>query len=227
MEAEKKSLLAELTALEIKRRIAETRETATVQIIDEQIDALGEKISRIDYGLSALNIQATIPGQWIAPDIEKTRGMFLKRGQPLGLVADLDNVLIRATAGQEHAAMLNDHDLRQVEIRFKGRPDVTLAGEIEQIYPAGQEELPSEALGYAVGGSMPTSVEDPRGMTTAENFFEVRIKPVIDTTVNDPNNPLRLLPGQRIVARIQMPDKPLALQWWKSLRRLFQRRFHI
>lgn len=227
MEAEKKSLLAELVALETKRRIAETRETAMVQIIDEQIDALGEKISRIDYELAALNIQATLPGQWISPDIEKTRGMYLKRGQQLGLIADLDNVIIRATAGQEHASMLNDNDLRHVEMRVKGRPDVKMTGEIEQIYPAGQEELPSEALGYAVGGSMPTLVDDPHGIRTAEKFFEIRIKPVIDSTLNDPNDQIRLFTGQRIVVRIQMPDKPLAVQWWRSLRRLFQRRFHI
>ncbi len=227
LEAEKKSLLAELRSLEAKRRIAQTREIAAAQIIDEQIEALGEKIARIDYELASLNIQATLPGKWISPDIEKSMGAYLSRGQKLGLVADLDNVLIRATAGQEHAAMLNDQDLIHVEIRVKGRPDVTLTGEIEQIYPAGQEELPSKALGYAVGGSMPTLVEDPRGVRTAEKFFEIRIKPIIDPNLNDSNNQIRLLPGQRIVARIQTPNKPLAVQWWRSLRQLFQRRFHI
>ncbi len=123
--------------------------------------------------------------------------------------------------------MLNDNDLKHVEIRVKGRPDVKMTGEIEQIYPAGQEELPSQALGYAVGGSMPTLVEDPHGIRTAEKFFEIRIKPIIDPTLYDPNNPIRLFTGQRIVARIQMSDKPLAVQWWRSIRRLFQRRFHI
>ena len=95
-----------------------------------------------------------------------------------------------------------------------------LTGQIEKIFPAGQEVLPSEALGYAVGGSMPTLSQDPRGIKTAEKFFEIRIRPDSDTSI-------RLLTGQRIVARIQLRSKPLVFQWWLSLRQLFQRRFHI
>jgi hypothetical protein len=95
-----------------------------------------------------------------------------------------------------------------------------LTGRIETILPAGQEVLPSEALGYAVGGSMPTLLQDPRGLKTAEQFFEIRIRPA-------PESPVRLLSGQRVLARIQMPSKPLAVQWWQSARQLFQRRFHI
>jgi len=95
-----------------------------------------------------------------------------------------------------------------------------LKGRIEKILPAGQEVLPSEALGYAVGGSMPTLIQDPSGLKTAEQFFEIRIRPA-------PESPVRLLSGQRVVVRIQMPSKPIAIQWWQSARQLFQRRFHI
>jgi hypothetical protein len=93
-------------------------------------------------------------------------------------------------------------------------------GHIEAIFPAGQEVLPSKALGYAVGGSIPTVMQDPSGVRTAEKFFEIRIRPTQSETV-------RLLSGQRVVARFQLPSKPLAAQWWRSVRQLFQRRFHI
>jgi len=84
----------------------------------------------------------------------------------------------------------------------------------------GLEDLPSEALGYAVGGPMPTAPQDPEGKKSAEMFYEIRIKPEADSSI-------RLLPRQRVVARIQMHRKPLAVQWWLSIRQLFQRRFHI
>jgi len=220
LEAEKKSLLAELRALAAKQRIAELQEIAAVQIIDEQIAALQEKIARVEFELDSLHLRPTLAGTWISPEIEKTRGMYLNRGQQVGLIAGLEDVHIRATAGQQLAALLVEQAFKQLEIRVKGRPNVMVTGEIERIFPAGQEVLPSEALGYAVGGSMPTISQDPRGTRAAENFFEIRIKP-------DTDSPVRLLSGQRVIARIQMPSKSLAAQWWRSLRQLFQRRFHI
>ncbi|MBN2181274.1 MAG: efflux RND transporter periplasmic adaptor subunit [Sedimentisphaerales bacterium] len=224
LEAEKKGLLAELRGFQAKRRIAQTRDMAEVQMLDEQIEALNEKIARIDYELAALDIKASLEGTWISPDIDKARGLYLSRGQMIGLVADLDNVFVRAAAGQELAAMLINHTGNfaetNVEIRVKGRPDVTLSGQIEQILPAGKEQLPYQAMGYAVGGSIPTLIDDPKGLHAAERFFEVRIKPHFD-------KPDQLRSGQRVVARIQMPDRPLLFQWWSDIRQLFQRRFHI
>ena len=224
LEAEKESLLAELRGLEAKRRIAETREVAAAQIIDDQIKALKEKISRIESKLAALNIKATLQGIWVSPDIDKTRGGYLNRGQEIGLVADMNSVLIRTVARQELAAMLIDqaknYAQTNVEIKARGRPDIHLTGQIGQVLPAGQQKLPYQAMGYAVGGSMPTVKDDPKGLETAEKFFEVRIKPDFD-------EPDQLRPGQRVVTRIQMPEKSLAVQWWRAIRQLFQRRFHI
>ena len=220
LEAEKKSLLAELRGLQIQQRIAELEEVAVVQILAERIEALEEKIARVDFELSSLRLQPELSGTWVSPDVEKAKGAYLHRGEQIGLVASLDDVLIRATAGQELAAKLMEQAYEQVEIRVKGRPDAMLTGKIEKRLPAGQEVLPSKALGYAVGGSMPTLLRDPSGLKTVEQFFEIRIRPA-------PESPVRLLCGQRVLARIQMPSKPVAVQWWQSARQLFQRRFHI
>jgi hypothetical protein len=67
---------------------------------------------------------------------------------------------------------------------------------------------------------MPTISQDPRETRTAERFFEIHIKPDTEAGV-------RLLSGQRVVVRCRMEAKPLAAQWYRSLRQLFQRRFHI
>jgi putative peptide zinc metalloprotease protein len=220
LEAEKKSSIAERRSLEIKRRIAETEELAAAQILDEQIEALNEKIARLEFELEALNLKPPVSGTWVAPEIEYFKGAYLERGKSLGFVASLDEVIIRATAGQKIAGMLREQAEKEVEFRVKGQPKVLITGAIEQIFPSGQEVLPSEALGYAVGGPMPTDPQDPEGKKSAEMFFEIRIKPDADSSA-------RLLTGQRVVARIRMEAKPLAVQWWHSVRQLFQRRFHI
>jgi putative peptide zinc metalloprotease protein len=220
LQAERKILTAELRRLQIKQRVAQIQEIAAAQILAEQIQALQEKILRVDFQLSSLHLKPVLSGTWVSPGIEKFKGIYLRRGEQIGLVAGLDDVRIRATAGQNLAAILVEQAYERLEIRVKGRPDVMLTGEIEAIFPAGQDILPSEALGYAVGGSMPTIVQDPTGVRTAEKFFEIRIRPIPDSTV-------RLLSGQRVVARIRLPSKPLASQWYRSARQLFQRRFHI
>ena len=220
LEAEKKVSMAKLRELQIRKRIEETREVTAAQILAEKIEAMKEKIARVDYELSSLSLQSDIPGTWVSPDIEKRVGMFLPRGERVGFVADLNKVLIRAVAGQDLAATLVEHAQKQLEIRVKGCPDVMIEGRIEKIFPAGKEVLPSQALGYAVGGSIATHAQDLRGIRSAEKFFEVRIGP-------DPDSDVRLLTGQRVVARIRLPSKPIAARWWRSLRQLFQRRFHI
>jgi putative peptide zinc metalloprotease protein len=220
LQTEKKTLQAELIALEAKKRIATTREVAAAQILTEQIEAMKEKMARVDFELSSLHLRPSRPGKWVSPDIDKIKGMYLQRGKQIGFIADLDDVFIRATAGQNLAALLIDQARDQLEIRVKDRPDVLLTGRIEKIFPAGQEVLPSEAMGYGVGGTMPTQRQDPYGRKTVEQFYEIRIRPNRDASV-------RLLTGQRVVARVQLRSKPLAAQWWLSVRQLFLRRFHI
>ena len=220
LEAEKKALLADRRALEVRLQRAQTEEVAAAQIIAEQIDALNEKIARVESDLAALDLRPPFDGTWVAPDIDRAKGTYLRRGERIGFVGSLDALIVRATAGQNVAAMVFEQAQKAVELRVKGRPAVTLAGHISRIFPAGHDVLPSEALGYGAGGAMPTRSRTPQDTTTAERFFEIRMEPARC-------GPTVLLTGQRVVARIRMESKPLLVQWWQSARRLFQRRFHI
>jgi putative peptide zinc metalloprotease protein len=220
LEAEERSLLAERRVLEVRRQQAILEEVAAAQILDEQLAALDEKIARVRQELSTLHLAAPISGTWVASEIEFTRGRFVRRGETLGVVADLNDLLVRATAGQNVAALLIEQAAQEVQIRAHGRPDPTIGGTIDKIFPAGQEKLPSQALGYAVGGSMAVDVRDPSGTKTAERFFEIRIRPHLD-------RPGDWLTGQRVVVRVRLQPKPLAAQVYHYARQLFQRRFHI
>jgi putative peptide zinc metalloprotease protein len=220
LEAERRSLVAERRVLEVRRQQAVLKEVAAAQILDEQLAALEEKIARVEQRLCTLQVAAPSAGTWVSPEIEFAKGKFLRRGERLGVVANLDDLLVRATAGQNVAALLIEQAAREVEIRAHGRPDPTMTGTIEKIFPAGQEQLPSQALGYAVGGSMAVDVRDPSGTKTAEKFFEIRIRPQLD-------QPDQWLTGQRVVVRVRLQPKPLAAQIYHYGRQLFQRRFHI
>ena len=110
LDAEKKGLVAELRSLEVKQRIAQTQEIAAVQILDEQIQALREKIARVEFELSSLLLKPASSGTWVSPDIEKTKGTYLRRGQQIGIVAGLDEVVLRRQLGLGSLG-LEMHDL--------------------------------------------------------------------------------------------------------------------
>lgn len=232
LEAQNRSLQAQRQALQVRYYLAHLEEIAAAQIIAEQIEALDEQIERVRSELEKLSLRAPFAGIWIAPQIERTEGTYLRRGERIGFVGSLDDLIVRATAGQEVAAMIVEDAEADVEIRVKGRPDMTFTGRIERILPAGHDTLPSEALGYAAGGSMATRPDPQMLARAAERFFEIRIRPDVPQMTESAleetgQGPATLFAGQRVIARVRMSPKPLLVQWYNAARRLFQRRFHI
>ncbi len=223
--AQQEQLNARRRKIVVQVRQGQTKDIAEAQALKKQIEAIDEQIARVNEQIQSLNLKAPIAGTWVSSDYYKLRGVYVKRGQKLGQVASLDKLIVRATVGQEIAAPLIGLARQKVEIpleiRVKGRPDMEVTGEIiKPIRPAGQKELPSPALGFAAGGSVRTATDDRQGTEAAERFFEIRIRPQ-----EEPN--VKLLSGQRVIVRFELPSKPLVVQWWRSLLQLIQRRFHV
>ena len=220
LEAKRDGLLAEYRRLQVTRQSAQTKEAAAAQIMDEKIAALEEQIERTGQDLDHLALKSPITGIWVAPENERFTAMYLDQGRRIGVVADLDNLCIRAIASQEVASRLIEDAKPGVAIRVKGRPDIELAGRIDTIIPAGHDRLPSAALGYAAGGSTRIDLEDPTGRQAAEPFFEILVIPSIPETVT-------LRPGQTMALRFETSPKPLLMQGWRTLQQLLQRRFQV
>ena len=220
VETQQASLEAQMRELQIRRQEARTREAASAQILDEEIGAVSEQIARNNQRLQGLKLAAPVLGTWVAPNIDRKIGRYLKRGDLIGMVASLDTLRFRAVAGQTTAAQLIKESRPLVDIRVKGRPDIAQTGRVEIILPAGQEELPSAALGYAAGGSTRVDQQDPSGRLAAEPFFEIRVMPM-DGKLS------RMRPGQRVVLRFETSPKPLLVQVWRQLLQVFQPRFKV
>jgi putative peptide zinc metalloprotease protein len=220
LETQRIRLRADLRQLQVNRQFAQTREAAQVQFMDEKMAALQEQIERIDQELEGLALRSPLAGTWVAPDIDRIAGRYLSRGQRIGVVANLDDLRIRAVAGQDVAGQLIKEAKSLVDIRVKDQPDIELAGRIETIIPAGQGRLPSAALGYAAGGSTQINLEDPSGRRTAEPFFEILVVPTRREIG-------RVRPGQTMVLRFETLPKPLLAQGWRTILQLFQQRFQV
>ncbi len=181
-----------------------------------EIQAVEKALAYVEAELSRLVIRAPHPGRWYAPQLDQAGGGYLKRGEPLGVLVNLDEPLIETVITQEEAArVLADVDDR-VEFRLSGAPrGEPYTGKIIAKIPAGQKEMPSPIFGTPAGGQIPI---DPSGRgRAAEPFFRVRIRP-------DAGHPL-LRAGQKIAVRFDLPERPLAVRWYRSLLQLLQKRF--
>jgi putative peptide zinc metalloprotease protein len=243
LETELDQVRAQRRELETRRRQAMRQDQAQAQIFAEQIVALDERESRIRHQLDSLSIRASFTGQWVSPNIDRARGAYIRRGDAVGMIASRPpRVIIRATASQDVADLILAGEHRGLRIRVKGLPRPEMGGEVVRVVQAGQDRLPSAALGYGAGGSIRTDPKDPKGVKASERFFQVEIKPdkVYDPGIpGDPDDPNDNVPegtwhekvplwaGQRVVVRLEMPPKPLIQQWYRSILQLVQRRFQI
>ena len=219
--AEERRLRWEVRILDTQRAwaLADGR-TAEAQGFDEQRRATADQLSRVGRDLANLSLSPPTSGTWLAWDLDRRYGSYVRRGEPIGMIVSLDDVMIRATAGQDVAGILIEEVAAggslDAEIRLKGRPgDAVMKTVIrpEDIRPAGQKQLPSAALGYAAGGDTAIDTSDRSGTVAAREFFEVRVRP-----------PRTLLSGQLVVLRVDTASKPLVAQWLRSLLQLIQRR---
>lgn len=210
-------LAASREHLQAAWRLEQTRDISAAQRLAFQIEALDEQIALVDEQLKSLKLSASLEGTWVSPEIERLPGMYVRRGNQIGVLASLDRVIVRAVAGQD----VDVYDASdRVEMRVKGRADLKFDGTITKRLKVGQERLPSAALGYAAGGQMAVTKDDPKGTRTPERFFELHITPDSDAVG-------QLLSGQRLVIRLEMKRKPYVVQWWRALQQLIQKRLYI
>jgi len=219
LEARLRMLLADRDEKLARMRKAETESIAAAQSLAKALEALDKQILEAREDLDRLKLTAPASGRWISPRIDRLKGAYVRKGSRVGMIAS-DEVVIVAVAGQDISAQAFEELTKgqHVDIRVKGRADLELTGVVLERLRAGQKNLPSRALGYAIGGSVQTALDDPEGLKAQDPFFEIRIAPDADAKV-------KLLSGQRVVVRLSTDAKPLAVQWWRALLQLVQRRF--
>ncbi|MGN6366696.1 MAG: hypothetical protein ACTHN5_00265 [Phycisphaerae bacterium] len=210
------------------------KNTGDVPIVRSKIAAADFALKVDNEDLQKLQLRAPQDGLLVIPDMESKQHAFLRQGDRVGVVADLSHLIIRAAAANTLAGPLDNEASRQVYIRLSGRPDILLSGMITSRGPAGNNILPSPALGYQIGGEFGIDPTDKNGTKTTEAFFEVRIDdlkleqaPPEIMARYAKTRQLPLLPGQRVQVRFNLQEKSIARQCWTALLQLFQKKFKI
>jgi putative peptide zinc metalloprotease protein len=179
--------------------------------------ALDAREKALKVQLENLVVRAPVAGRWIADDLHEVMGSVVPRGQSLGMVRGEEGYVFSAVVHQRDAGRLSLDD-SELKIRGQEGSDMNLTN-LDSI-PAGQDDLPSAALGVAGGGSMGVAPGDGNGKQTTEPYFQVR------GTIEELDG-VTLQHGQRGIARFALSKKPLLSQWRHSVRQFFQREYQF
>jgi len=225
-------LIGELKQAEVRFRAAMREDIALAQALRGRVQAQREQLARVTRDLKRLRSTPNGAGTWVSADADRLEGRFVPRGELLGVVATLDDLVVRAAADQYLGPRLgaratglaeeNSGAGRVVELRNPSAPGYPYRGRVTRVARAGNNELFSPALGYFAGGTVATDQDDQSGRKASEAFFEVRIQPDAPPPGAPP-----LRAGQRLEVRFAFDHKPVAQQVWLALRQLLQKRLNI
>ena len=207
----------ELKRIELKQ--AKKEDPAKAQVIVKELEILLKNIVLLNKNIKALKVEAPISGLWTVERIDKRYGEYMQQGVEIGKISKLDNMIIRAVANQEKAQLITDN-VSNVEMRIKGRPKQFFKGKFIRKISVGLEDLPSAALGLVGGGDIQIKQSEQSGRKVTEKVFEIHIKPN-KKVMKD------LIPGQVVVVRCELKEKPLGIQLWRFLKQQFQKRFRV
>ncbi|MCA9310668.1 MAG: hypothetical protein KDA21_05635 [Phycisphaerales bacterium] len=210
---------AELRGAELARRAAVREEPVRVRQYQEQIETIREHAQWVATQVEAAAVTSPVDGIWICPDAPRIPGTYVARGETLGLVTSPDDLVIRVVLPQRLAALVIREASDLAEVRIDGVPFPTFDARIVEVRPAGTDDLPGPALGIFAGGSVITDPRDASGAQAMEQFFEARLELSGDTRI--------LRPGQRMIVRFRLQDRPLLMQGARWARQVFQERFRL
>lgn len=203
LETELKTLAAEREMMLARQRSAESRAgvdhryLTAAQVLRQDLEDLAGQEELLRAELASLELRAANAGTWICPRSESLRGAYLHRGEEVGMVASLDETIIRVQPSQRLAGMLLAEGAAEVRLRAAdGRQG---AGTWRRL--------------VAVEG------KDRKGQK-APSEFRLEIAG---------NNEFMsgVLSGQTIAVQLWLPRRPLAAQWWRSIRQTLQERLGV
>jgi putative peptide zinc metalloprotease protein len=147
---------------------------------------------------------------------ENLPGRFVKRGELVGYVMELQAITVRAVVPQADIDLVR-YQTRAVHARLAERLAESVPAVVQRVVPGASDDLPAMALGAAGGGALAVDLRDAGRAKARERVFQV--------DVELPQRARHVNVGGRAYLRFDHGDAPLARQWSRRLRQLFLARF--
>jgi putative peptide zinc metalloprotease protein len=209
---------ARLAETEARLRQALSRTNADLKPLQSRLKSTEDRLQKLNTDRQALLVKARHAGVWIAPGVEQFVGRLIEHGTPLGLIVNPNAFEFVAIVDQADADAAFAHKPSGAEVRLKGQSGSVLRADRWRVVPGGNRTLPSAALGWAAGGEVPISKQEPTQAATP--FFEVQADV---TGVAD----VPQLHGRSGKIRFDLEPEPLLTRWLRRLWQLLQTRYQL
>ncbi len=209
--------LAELDAYERRALQESAADLAPLRALRASIEGQRGQLLRRKKELTVLAPQ---DGRWGGEELAPRIGMWLNKGEELGLLVSGPPFVFRAVVSESEASRLFNRQILRAELRFVGQAGVVVAVAAYDVIPAERRELPSEVLGWQAGGEVRTDPRSASGAVSAEPFFEVAAR-----VGAAPGATLRHGLAGRI--RFELPADTLWNQWSRKARQFLQARYRL
>jgi putative peptide zinc metalloprotease protein len=204
---------------EVAARLAAARtlDRAEAGLFDEELALARSELARAREQLAGLRLESASPGVFVIPRSDHLPGRWVRKGQLIGWVVDVQTVLVRAVVPQDDVDLVRQRTEAVQVRRAEALPDVRPAL-LRRIVPAASAQLPSRALGSGGGGELTVDPRVAAADQAVESVFEVELE------VERSDAPS--FPGGRVYVRFEHGSEPLAVQWWRRVRQVFLSRFN-
>lgn len=218
LDAELRLVEAKVAELQANYAAQFVADRSRANIVREQLESERAALLRLRERAEGLVVRAATDGVFIAPHAVDMPGRHYRKGELLGYVVESGPPLVRVVVAQDVIDMvrLATHG---VQVRQAHRPEIVTEGRIIRQVPAGNDYLPSRALGTEGGGKITTDPRDQKGAKTMERMFQFDIEL--------PDIGEKAFFGERVFVRFDHQREPLAFQWYRGIRQLFLSHFNV
>jgi putative peptide zinc metalloprotease protein len=218
LDAQVKVLQAKLDEQLARYDAANATDKVEAQLVREEIASTRAELARAQERVHDLEVRSPSGGRWIVPNAQDLPGRYLKQGDLVGYVLEIDRPTVRVVVPQSTVDLVRQR-CRRVDVRMVERVGPVRQAVIKREVPGGLERLPSTVLGRTGGGEIATDPRDTQGTKAFEKMFQFDVE--LTRSLD------RVFVGGRAYVRFDHGPEPIAFQWYRQLRQLFLRRFNV
>lgn len=209
---------ARVTELELRLAEQDIRDRVGARIVQEQLRQARADLDGALQRQQGLAVTAQSAGVLALPRAADMPGVYVRRGDTLGYIADFAHPVVRVVLGQDAIERVRGNT-RRVDMRLVARLADPVGAEVLREVPTLTNTLPSPALSTTGGGRFALDPTDPQQQRVLESVYNLELKPQGSWPVS------RL--GMRVYVKFFHDWEPVGWRLYRGVRRVFLRQLSV